>query len=143
MAAKVPTKRQPLPYTGVVQLVNSFCAVHVDGDLTTFISEHPETDEKVAFAAASKFAQEQKIVYQESLLTINPPPITIHKEQETWYPAQIYPDKLVLLKVIRIADNAGVISRKSLGGTREEATACARKIAAESHTNFLPNLNPS
>jgi hypothetical protein len=121
-------------YTVVLRIVNYFAAMHVYGSNKAFISKHPETDLKVAKATAQKFAALNDIPYDVDLRDLDGPFLTIIKNGEKWYPAEIYSDRLRLLV------SFGPLQ---LGGTQSEAINMAEVIALSRSTDCIPSIGIS
>lgn len=118
-------------YTGVFKLVNSYIPVHVNEGATSFLSNNPVIDLKIAQAVAQKFAEMNDIPYHGNLLERNDPIISVVQHESTWYPAELHPDKISLLMFL---------GPMPLGGTVEEAQNLARVIALSKQTACLPNM---
>lgn len=126
--------RQVTDCVMVVRLVNSYIATRVQGRKKTFISENLATDFKVAAAAAKAFAEEHVITYKEGLHEPDRPLITVIKDGDTWFPAELHPDR------VRLLTKLGPVE---LGGTQEVAMNLARSIAISKRADFLPLIGIS
>lgn len=125
---------QPSEFVYVFKLANRYIASHTTGNKTTFISQHPEKDMKVAEATAKLFAAARGIQYDDNLRVSNKPIYSIVKDGNNWYPIALYADKILLLA------NLGHIN---IGGNQEEATNMAAAIALSEGANFEPSIGIS
>lgn len=124
----------PTELTCVLRLMNCYAALHVKGDTKIFISERPEQDLKVAQATAKIFAEARGIPYDSKLNVTNQPLITVIKQEEKWYPAELYPDKVSLL-ISYLGTN--------LGSSQQNAITLATAIALDRGTDCIPSIGIS
>ena len=118
----------------VMLVAGCYIATQVTGKMKRFVSKHPETELKVAQTAAQRFASENNIPYVDELKKGDRAFITIIKYQEQWYPAELWPDKIVLLTKIE---------GTSLGGDQTFALICAESIALTKNEDFIPSIGIS
>ena len=121
-------------FTGVLRLVDHWLAVHVQGSCKACISKHPEEDIKVAQVAAKTFADSHHIPYEENILEMDRPLMTVLKIDADWYPAEFHPDKISLLT------HYGNVK---LGGTQSEAINMAQAIASRKKRDCIPSIGIS
>lgn len=121
-------------YTAVVQIVNSFAAVHVEGSEKRFISTHAESDIAVAQAAARVFAQSHHIPFHHQVLNLTKPIITVYKYNSNWYPAEFHSNKIRLITGIATVD---------FSGTQQQAINLARAVALSKSAPFIPSMGIS
>lgn len=125
---------QPTEFVCVVRLGNHYAAVHSKKTEKEFISNHPEKDISIAQATAKAFAKEQKIPFDGRLKDLDKPIITILKQNEKWFPAELRPDKILLITGL-----AGI----NLGDSKKEATNLAQAIALSRGTDCIPSIGIS
>lgn len=126
--------QEPTEYVGIVRLVNCYIATHFRPEEKCFISEHPETDIKVAQATAILFAKTHNIPYDSDLREPDRPIITVLKREKKWFPAELHTNKITLLT------NLGELN---LGGKKQQAINMANVIAISKDADFIPSIGIS
>lgn len=121
-------------FTAVIRLVNCYLATHVNEDEIRFISKHPESDIKVAQATAKLFAETNNILYDDTSFELSQPIITVMKDGEKWYPAELHPDRITLLLSFNSLDT---------GGGQQETINTANAIALSRNGDCFPSLGIS
>jgi hypothetical protein len=115
----------------VFRLANCYIAAHVNGNEKALISMHRETDKKIAQATARTFAERRGILYQNDLWEVDKPIISVIKNNQKWFPAELYGDNIVLLEFLGFLN---------LGSEREEAIKIANVIASIKKTDCIPSI---
>ncbi len=123
-------------FTCVIRLANHYVATHVNGRAKRFISQHAETDLKVAQITAQLFSTTHAIPYESALIELDRPIITIIKNEGKWYPAELHPDRIKLLTGLPLLN----FSSLDLGGNQQEATLLAYAIASSLATDCFPSI---
>ena len=111
----------PREYVAVIRLAKQYVVAHVSEERTVFISQHSGTNLKIAQVAATAFAESKKLFRQVGCMEFAAPIITVIRKEGKWFPAELHPDRVVLL----------------LGGSQEEATRMAGRIALERNISFV------
>lgn len=124
----------PSECVGVMQLVNSFIAIHRKGNQTQFISKNPAVDIQVAVAQAKAFGIAHHIAFHDTLLINSKPIITVVKKGEEWCPAEFHHDK------IRLLSSLGSLK---FSGTQQEAINLSQVIALSQGADCLPFIGIS
>lgn len=119
----------------VFKLVNCYAAIHIQKDKSVCISEHPETDIKVAQTTAELFAKQHNIPYSNELLRMRNPIITIINNGEGWFPAELHSEKIRLL--------TGLGSFKFQEFNQNQAANLAEVIALSQNADFIPSIGIS
>ena len=127
-------KVQPIEFACVIRLANCYVATHVNGQKKAFISQHPETDIKVAQVTAKLFAETHNIPYDNALRDPTQPIITVLKHKEKWFPAELHADKITLLTSLDALD---------LGGNQQEAITMANVIAWSRGSDSISSIGIS
>jgi hypothetical protein len=99
MSTSAKATHLPPEFAGMMRLANYYLPVHVrEGHVQKFISKTPETDLKVSRQAALEFALNHRITYYPSIIKTTRPLLTIIKDGDQWFPAELYPDKTIILR---------------------------------------------
>ncbi|MCE5318482.1 MAG: hypothetical protein LLG04_14115 [Parachlamydia sp.] len=83
----------------------------------------------VARIAAQRFAQENRLPYQDDAVKSHKPVVTIRNYLGSWMPAKIFPERI---------EDAGVTTED-----KNEAIEWAREIAANENLDFAPSIGAS
>lgn len=135
----LPAEPSKIPeYVGVMKLANGYLAMHIQGKQKKFISAKFETDIKIAQEAALTFAQVHLISYQEKLLELEKPLITVIKHKDYWFPAQLYPGEIRLLERISFC-----FFSLHLAGSQQRAIQIAKAIAWSKRGECNPSIGIS
>lgn len=118
-------------YAGVVLIGGMYAAIHSTPQVTRFISKHPETDEKVARAAAQSFAEQSGIPVHDNILSLTKPIVTVWKKDSLWVPLLI--------------DSAGLIPVQGYNGNKSQKAVIelAKKIARCLESDCIPSIGIS
>jgi hypothetical protein len=121
-------------YAGVTVLAGHFLALHVKGQVKSFISKYPTNDIKVAAAAAKAFAETHQIRLNWGLLIPDKFFLTIMKENNMWYPAEIHWNRITLVKAMGEHD---------LGSDKDGAIRLVSAMAMGIKTDLIPEIGIS
>jgi hypothetical protein len=124
----------PETYAGVARLAGNFMAIYVNGKEKNVLSKNPETDLKVAQAAAKRFSETHDIPFFPLLVEGNKPILTVIKSEGKWFPAKLYPEKIHILR------NLGPMP---LGSCQSDAAYWAEAIAQRTRSDCVPSIGIS
>jgi hypothetical protein len=125
---------QPSEFVCVIRLANCYIATHIKERNKAFISKHPEIEKIVAESTAKIFATQNKIPYVDELLEPDRPIITIMKDGEHWYPAELHSKKIILLLMQNFQD---------IGSDEQGAIRIAETIALREKSDCIPSIGIS
>lgn len=129
MSLPTEMKTQASNFVGVLKLGNYYLATHFKDNQPHFVLCQPETDLKVAQANARLFAEMNRISYGVNLYKLKDQVITVIKNDEKWFPAEINADNITLLTKFGQMD---------LSGTEDEAIGIAHAIALSRKVSCVP-----
>lgn len=121
-------ERKSGEYVGVLHTAYCFMPIHIYGEAIDFPSPHLEADLAIAQAAAQAFAQTNQMDYSSDLIEPSRPIMTIIKSKGQWFPAKLYPERIVL-------------SEK--GESQQEATGIAFDLALTNGFDCFPSIGIS
>lgn len=124
----------PVEFTAVLKLANHYVATHSDHGKISVLTKNLECDVRVAHATAQVFSVLKDIPNTDTVLTLEQPLLTVCKKGDMWYPAELHPDKIVLIKKMESLN---------LGGTKEEAIENMKAIALIRKAGSDPGLGIS
>lgn len=130
MTCTVESNIQPAEFTSVIKLVNCYIATYVTRNKIEFISNHPESDIKIAQATAQSFSTTQNIPYDNSLRRLSKPIITVLKRGQNWFPAELHADRINFLQT-------------DSDKTQRTVTALAYTIALNRNLACVPSIGIS
>jgi len=118
-------------FVGVLALRKKYLAVYFREGEMTVLSDCPLTDPKVAECAARTFAQQYSMRYEENVVTLRVPLITVLHYQQKWFPGIFDGRKFFIFK------NRGSEMRKN---KLQGAINTAKKLALKKKMSCVPSL---
>lgn len=131
MAPSVPpseAEKKPVAGVDVLKLAGCWLAIKTEGEVTSFISKHPEMELKVALVAAIEFAVKNKLPCSLQPKEMDRAVVTLFEADSKWTLVELFPDEIKMVEEVSFLDS------------KNEMLARGKQYSAAKKLHYLPHL---